>query len=143
MIHEAWPLDDLEQAMSMSWGWKWPLADDIRQAANQAEKIIFPAHHTANKFSAAVPPDRLMVIHNGVDIPNASVEIDQVTRDVTRGELGIEADEFVVFHPGTVNHRKNQHLTAQSVYDLARGKQIKLSALFVGAGEFVITKAST
>lgn len=132
VIHEAWPLTNLEKEIS-AWGWKWPKAEHVKVAAQCARKIIFPAQLTAERFSPNIETERIHVIYNGVEVPNIDKAIAENIRHDVRQQLGFDKDEIVVFHPGTVNHRKNQHVTAKTVHEINKTADRKLSLLFVGA----------
>jgi glycosyltransferase involved in cell wall biosynthesis len=133
IIHETWPIADLERMMSGIWKWEWPTKNTILDAFNKCQKVIFPADATQKCYEDILQNNKSHVIYNGLDIKRIDLYKLNKSKLKIREKLGYDQNTIVLLQIGSINRRKAQKDTILALMQLKEeyaDKEIKL--LIVG-----------
>lgn len=108
---------------------RWMMLEKV--ASFTADEIVAVSHHTRDELIRyeGIAPDKISVIHNGINIKLTRNE----SLGVLRNEFGIDADELVIGTVGRIEHQKGLDLLLEAApYVIKRFPKTKF--LIVGGG---------
>ncbi|MBU4213388.1 MAG: glycosyltransferase family 4 protein [Actinobacteria bacterium] len=88
------------------------VAERLRAAFRQADRIVFEADATGDLFDELMPPGRRVRVDYGIDLKRIDAFLADNDRASVRRELGLEPDATVLVSMGTFEPRKAQPLLA-------------------------------
>lgn len=110
-----------------------PLKNDVlhRWLYKKVDKVI-AVSQTVKKAITIFPPEKITVIHNGIDIDKFSA----AKPGILRGELGVGAETKIVGMVGRVNPSKGHETFLQSIPEI-QAKCPNTVFVVVGGGEYI------
>ncbi|HSM01043.1 MAG TPA: glycoside hydrolase family 99-like domain-containing protein [Acidimicrobiia bacterium] len=104
-------------------GW----SDAAREIAAHADTVVFASDFVADRFTEGIPPDRVLVLPQGLYQPIAGAADDHGARTAVRAELGIDHDTPIVLGVGSAELHKGFDLFVESA-----GKAPDLAFVWLG-----------
>lgn len=133
VIHETWPLEDIEHIMSKVWKWDWPKKKYIERAFKSAENIVYPALITKQCYKQQTIGKSVHTIYNGLDFNGINYLKKSLKRNEAKNDIGCDLEDFVFLQVGSINHRKNQKVSVEAVKLLRDTGERNVKLILLGA----------
>ena len=85
---------------------------------NSLNKILTVSDYIKERVSTIQPSSKIQTIHNGIDLKNFSPQKDST---VTRQDLGLSEDDFVMIYSGRINKDKGVSELVDAMLQLSNG----------------------